>query len=454
MKAYPSYIDSHVSWLGEIPKNWTTIRTKFLLAEDKFRSGPFGSSLITSQLSEKGNYLIYTPEHIAAKNIERQMFVPEGREKELLKYLISEGDIVLPIVGTLGLAKLFTKNDLPGILNQRLCRITPDSDKVVPEYLLFLFKEAPFIKTQLELQKKGAILDHITKEVIFNFSLPLPTLGEQESLLNYLNHQTTLIDALIEKKQRLLELLKEQRQAIITEAVTKGLNPNAPMKDSGIPWLGEIPEHWEVGRLANQGEFLRGRGLPKGDVTGTGGPVILYGDLYTTYDISVSEPFRKTDPEIAQTGTELVFDDLLFTCSGETKEDIGKCVCFRGAEKTYAGGDLLIFRKSNDWSSLYLSYVFNSNSLIFQKAASSRGEIVVHIYKSQIRDLIFPVAPAEEQEMIAETLASKDALFLELDTKINAQIELLQEQRQTIISEAVTGKIDVRDWKPELEIAN
>jgi len=212
--------DSGVEWIGKIPRHWKVKKIKNILKEDGFRSGPFGSSLITDKLDNSGDYLVYSPEYLTDKIIEYPLYVPLQREEELLKYLIKEGDIVLPIVGTLGRTKLFTKSDKKGILNQRLCRISPDPDKIFVLYLLKILTDTQLIKVQIEIEKKGSILDHITREIIVNLIFTYPPIYEQQQIVEYIDSQTQKIDALIEKENKRIKLLKEYRQSLISEAVT------------------------------------------------------------------------------------------------------------------------------------------------------------------------------------------------------------------------------------------
>jgi type I restriction enzyme S subunit len=212
-------------------------------------------------------------------------------------------------------------------------------------------------------------------------------------------------------------------------------------KYSGIEWIGEIPEHWEMSRLANFGEFLKGKGVSKADLTDLGIPVVLYGDIYTKYNIKVYQFERKTSLEIADKSTVIFNGDLLFTASGETKEDIGKCVTFLGLEKSVASGDVVIFRQNRN-NSLFLSYVFNSHGIVAQKNMYSKGEIVVHIYATQLRNIPFVLPPVEEQIYISNYLDHKTTQIDSLISKKQQFITLLQEERIAVINQAVTKGLD------------
>ena len=211
--------------------------------------------------------------------------------------------------------------------------------------------------------------------------------------------------------------------------------------NSESPFIGDVPTHWRVLRLANLGDFRKGRGIAKKDITEDGLPAILYGDIYTKYDVHTATLQRRIGNETAKGAEPIRSGDILLTASGETVEDIGKTVTYLGSEKAYAGGDVNILRPRIG-DSRFLSYSLNSHSAQVQKARQARGEIVVHIYNSSIRDIRIPYPPLEEQQAIATWLDERTARIDTLIAKKQRLIELLQEKRQAIISKAVTRGLD------------
>lgn len=208
-------------------------------------------------------------------------------------------------------------------------------------------------------------------------------------------------------------------------------------KPSGIPWLGDVPAHWEVKRLAYLGEFWKGRGIARADITDDGVPVILYGDIYTQYDHKAVSLVRCTMPEVAASSEEIRRGDLLLTGSGETKEDIGKCVVYLGDEKAFAGGDVIILRLEKA-DSEFLSYMLNSAFVASQKTQMAKGDIVVHIYSSDLRDIVLPLPPLPEQRAIATYLDERTARIDGLVARQRRLVQLLKEKRQALITRAVT----------------
>lgn len=212
-------------------------------------------------------------------------------------------------------------------------------------------------------------------------------------------------------------------------------------KDSGVEWLGEIPENWSILRLGAFGTFAKGGGFSKANLSDDGTRAVLYGDIYTKYNIKVEEAVRFIPDEIAAKSISIQAGDLLFTGSGETKEEIGKCVVFLGSNKTVAGGDVIIFR-SKLHSKTFLSYALNTEGIKFENAKNSKGEIVVHTYASKLKELRIPIPPLPEQKAIAEFLDKKTALIDKAILIKEKQIALLQERRQILIQLAVTRGLD------------
>ncbi|KAA0243533.1 MAG: restriction endonuclease subunit S, partial [Chlorobiota bacterium] len=213
-------------------------------------------------------------------------------------------------------------------------------------------------------------------------------------------------------------------------------------KDSGVEWIGEVPEHWEVTRISNLGYFYKGNGIKKDEVRLEGLPCIRYGEIYTTYDRIVSSVRSFIDKVTAEESVQGFKGDILFAGSGETIEDIGKAVLYFGDEPVYIGGDIIVLRSTQVANSLFLSYVVNSHYVQHQKSIVGKGEIVVHIYSKSIRDIRIALPPAIEQSQIVEFLDAKTSLIDRLIDVKQRRIELLKEKRATLINNAVTKGLD------------
>jgi len=277
---------------------------------------------------------------------------------------------------------------------------------------------------------------------IFSFLPPLP---EQKQIVSFLDQKTQKIDELIGKTEQKIGLLKEKRISLINHCVTKGLNPNAEMKDSGVESIGEIPIGWSMRKGSTIGLYSKGSGISKDEVKDSGIPCIRYGEIYTIYDRVVFSTKSFISEKSTDNCVRVSKGSVLLTGSGETVEDIGKCVVYMGESDIYIGGDIIIIDLVGEIQPLFMSYLMNSECIRIQKSLLGRGEIIVHIYPKNIREIQYPIPPLPEQKQIVEYV---DEQTQKIDTTVKKEtkrIDLLKEYRQSLISEAVTGKIDVRN---------
>ena len=266
----------------------------------------------------------------------------------------------------------------------------------------------------------GMGIPHVNGEELKNINLVLPNQLEQTQIANFLDHETAQIDTLIDKQQILIKLLKEKRQAVISHAVTKGLNPDAPMKDSGVEWLGEVPEHWEVGRLKNVLRIRNGRDYKEVEVESGGYPVYGSGGIF-------------------KRSSDYLFD--------------GESVLF--GRKGTVDKPLLVSGKFWTVDTMFYSEVFNKakpnyiyhQALLFPFDQLSTNTALPSMTQENLLELGFVIPPFDEQEEICQHLSNKLKMFSNLVNKAQQAIQLMQERRTALISAAVTGKIDVRGWQ-------
>ena len=429
-----SYKPSGIEWLGEIPQSWEIRRLKYLFYISKEESR-----------DEFPNVLSLTQNGI----IERDITTNKGQlAQNYIGYnIVKRGDIILnPMDLSSGYV---AKSTFEGVISQAYIKIRPLETLNLSYYESF-FQNLYHYKILWHLGK-GISYDHrwtLGNDVFLNIKIPLPPLQEQKEIAEFLDSKCEKIQNYIDKKQKLITLLQEKKQALINEAVTKGLNPNIESKNSGIEYLGLIPHHWEVRRVATLGKFFKGSNISKNDLQDSGVCVVLYGDIYTKYEIKTKQFQSKIAENFAKDKTQILCGNLLFSGSGETKEDIGKCICYLGNEKAYVGGDVIVLRQMGQ-DSLFLSYVLNSDYIKYQKAVISKGEIIIHIYASNLRDLKIPLPPLHEQKEIAAFLDSKVAQIDSVIEKTKKQIELVKEYKNTLINEAICGRVACsRDFSP------
>ena len=219
-------------------------------------------------------------------------------------------------------------------------------------------------------------------------------------------------------------------------------------KDSGVPWLEKVPEHWEVRALAQLGRLSKGRGGNKEDEVPAGVPCVRYGDLYTTHDYFVRASRSFVSKEKASEYTAIKFGDVLFAGSGETIDEIGKSAVNLMRADACCGGDVIVFRPERHSDARYMGYATGCHPAAAQKATMGRGITVMHIYGTRLKFLSLPLPPLLEQAAIVRFLDHADRRIRRYIRAKQKLIALLEEQKQAIIHQAVTGRIDVRTGQP------
>ena len=213
--------DSGIKWIGEISESFSITRMRYIVSE--YKAGPFGSSLITDKLNNQGNILVYTPEHIATQrtDLENNLYLPEERRKEMAQFFVFFGNIIFPIVGSLGRAMLITDSMPEGIINQRLAKFKLDESKIDTEYFLWMFARSTFYAQFIEVNCRGSFIVNLTKTIVYDMPVILPnTLEEQRQISAYLKRKCGLIDELIKQKQSLVKELADYKKSLIFETVT------------------------------------------------------------------------------------------------------------------------------------------------------------------------------------------------------------------------------------------
>ena len=429
---YSEYKSSNIDWIGQIPSHWEVVQPKYKL------------NRVTRPYDESDEVITCFRDGVVTlrKNRREDGFTVSIKEHGYQQIL--PGDLVVHEMdgfeGSIGIS------DSKGKSTPVYTVIEPD-ERCNLKYISYLLHE---------MSKTGKIksLSRSIRERTTDFRwnmwsvthFPFPPKEEQDRISRYLDKKTQQIDSLIEKIQKKIELLKEQRTSLINQFVTKGLDPNVEMKDSGVEWIGQIPKHWKMNRLCNLGRFKKGKNITKNDLVEVGHPVILYSHLYTTYQRTVTEPKFFISSDTESNSTKIYKNTFLFTSSGESLEDIGKCLLFLGIE-TSVGGDQVIFELNNfeNFDPVFFSFTFNSEFCVHQKSSNSRGEIVVHIYEKQLREIRVPVPPLNEQFEIREKLVDFENTSTKLVDKLETKIKVLKEYRQSLISSVVTGKVRVSE---------
>ena len=213
--------DSGVEWIGQIPENYSVIRLRYLIKD--YKAGPFGSALITDQLNTSGDILCYTPEHIAQQHTEseKNLYLPENRRSEMSQFFVKAGDVIFPIVGSLGRAMVITDDMPSGIINQRLAKFSLLPEKIDAGYFMWLFAKSTFFQPFINLFQRGSFIVNLTKGIVYDMPFVIPaTIAKQKQISEYLDQKCSQIDRLIAIKQAKIEKLEQYKSSLIYEYVT------------------------------------------------------------------------------------------------------------------------------------------------------------------------------------------------------------------------------------------
>lgn len=330
-----------------------------------------------------------------------------------------------------------------GYLNQevafvnKLCCFTPKN--IDSKFLFYSLQSSDFL-SEFSLHLTGMI-GGVKIGEIKNLYISYPDdLGEQHKIACFLDRKIGQIDNLISNQEKQIEKLKEYRQAIITKAVTKGLDPSVQMKDSGIESIGKVPSSWSI--LKSKYVFdklVKGSGITKQDISADGDiQCVRYGEIYSKYDISFCKSYSKTIEKKILPKVYLNYGDIVFSGTGELIEEIGKNIVYLGTEKCLAGGDIIVGKHHSNPS--FLNYALYCSSSQIQKSKGKAKLKVVHISSAEIGNVFVAIPPLEEQAKIALYLDEKLSAINKLVGMKQLKIDNLKNYKKSLIYEYVTGK--------------
>jgi type I restriction enzyme S subunit len=441
---YPKYKASGVEWLGEVPEHWEVKRLKHVAANIPFAivDGPFGTQLKADDYRETGVPLV----RISNLSYEGQfsaddlVFIDERKALEVERSTVLKGDIVIGKTGaTIGKTALFNSFER-GIIASSCLKITPNKSKLTSRFLLSVIVSGSFQKNLVN-ESGGSTRDTINITPFGNLPIALPPLPEQTAIADFLDRETGKIDALVAEQRRLMELLKEKRQAVISHAVTRGLNPAAPLKDSGIDWLGPVPAHWEVMTLRRCTRCVQTGGTPSSEPPSAdleeGVVWFTPGDFGDALRLTTST--RKISHAVVRSGEVKIFPakSVLVVSIGAT---LGKVGFTEEASSANQQINAVIPNERIDGYFLAYSLLVKAEVMRFLSNASTIGIM----NQEKTKDIWLAVPPVEEQAVVTAFLDTELAKFDTLTAEALRAIDLLQERRTALISAAVTGQIDVR----------
>ncbi|MDV2077186.1 restriction endonuclease subunit S [Marinobacter xestospongiae] len=452
LRPYNSYKQTGIRWFSSIPESWSISKVKF----DSYVKARVGwHGLKSDEFTDTGPYLITgTDFTVDGVNWGSAHHCTKERYAQDPYIQLKDDDLLLTKDGTIG--KVTRVGKLPGkaCLNSGIFVVRAINNSYLPQYFYWILRSTVFNEF-ITFNKTGSTINHLYQDTFEQFSYCKPSPEEQHAIAAFLDHETARIDQLIAKQQRLIALLKEKRQAVISHAVTKGLpsitGRDAPMKDSGVEWLGEVPEHWGVFAI-NQAiqKITNGYVGPTRDIlveTGTpyiqathikNGKVNFDGEYFVTKDWSLNHKksiLRKGDVLVVQTGAGT--GDIGLVSEEEEGFNCHALIILQPIPEKLLG----------DYLSLVLSSSYGQAVLYSVRT----GGMHPHLNCSEVKFVKIPVPPVADQQAIVQSVQESTKKYNSLMELAQKQVKLLQERRTALISAAVTGKIDVRNWTPDAQ---
>ena len=401
--------------VGLIPKDWAVKR----LGEcAKFRTGPFGSALHKSDYTDDGIPVI-NPMHVVDGNIEptRTMTITEKAAKNLSDFRLNAGEILIGRRGDMGRCAVIQAHQTGWLCGtgSMIIRCEKGADANFLQRVL----SSPRAIAAIEDTSVGTTMINLNQGTLIGLTIQFPPEAEQRAIATALSD----VDALLGGLERLIAKKRDLKQAAMQQLLT------------GQTRLPGFYGEWEVKRLGDVGMFLKGGGIKKDEVVTDGLPCIRYGEIYTRHNDHVRAFHSSITRETAKQSQRLEKGDLLFAGSGETSEDIGKCVAYLWDREAYAGGDIVILRPSGQ-SSEYLGYLMNHSSIAAQKSRMGQGDAVVHISSRNLARLQLHLPLLPEQTVIAAVLTDMDVELAALEQRLTKTRAL----KQGMMQELLTGK--------------
>lgn len=439
-RSYSEYKDSRVEWLGEIPAHWIT-------GAVKHEYDIYLGKMLQTELNMSTDTLLpyFKALHVRWGQINTgDLPVMWASLREICEYSVRKGDLLVCEGGEVGRSAIVQLEPAEKTIIQNSLHRVRSKDASL-QYLRYMLESAAS-EGWLEVLCNKATIRHFTGEKFGALHIALPPVEEQNAVTAFLDRETVKIDALVAKKERLIELLQEQRTALITNAVTKGLDPNVPMKDSGVAWLGKIPAHWGAKRIKWIARMESGhtpdKKIKEYWIDGSIPWVSLNDTSYLKDHDNIGETAYYTNAlGIANSSARILPAETVVLSRDAT---IGRCAIT--SRPMAVSQHFIAWICKEEVRPDYLLYVLRVMSQELDRV--TMGATLKTIGLTDVRRLAAPIPPIEEQQQIMEFVRSSTIKIDALVAKVREAIEHLKEYRTALISAAVTGKIDVRAEVP------
>ncbi|HGM9945905.1 TPA: restriction endonuclease subunit S [Providencia rettgeri] len=438
-KAYPEYKESGCEIIKVIPQHWicSPLKRNFKIVN--------GSTPKSEENSFwEGNITWVTPGDLSKISVIISDSVKKITEEGLNSCgtsLVPQGSLILSTRAPIGTIAIAGKE----LCTNQGCKSLVSKNRVQNKYFYYVIANSG---KQLNNLGKGTTFLELSSDELANYYVPEPSYEEQQQIVNFLDYETAKIDTLIAKQEKLIELLKEKRQAVISHVVTKGLNPDVSMKDSGVEWLGEVPEHWVVSKLKFESEIIDCRNKTP-EYHSEGEYFVVRTTNVKNQQLNFNGALYTDEKNFkiwTQRGIPPV-GSILFTREAPTGE-----VCRVPNNLKFCMGQRMMNFIAKD--KLYADYLFDyliSDCLERYIGSVSHGSTVSHLRVEQVENIPVLVPSRDEIISIHNEISKLKLSYDALVSKVASTIELLKERKTALISAAVTGKIDVRDWQELIE---
>lgn len=446
---YDHYKDSGIEWLGIIPEHWETKRIKDLIFNIGSGVTPKGGSEV---YQKKGIPFIRSQNvYNDGLRIDDVSYISKEIHSKMKSSEIKPYDILINITGaSIGRTCLVPNNITSANINQHVIFIRIKGKKV---FFISQYMKSSFIKEFIMSIQMGTSKEALTMGQTLRIPVFIPPLQEQQQIANYLDQQTKTIDKKINLLEAKIEHYQALKKSLINEMVCRGLDKTVALKDSGIEWIGAIPEHWEVKRLKDLGFLYSGLSGKKGaDFNQENNPnnrgFIPFTNIANNTYLDKNH-LGVVEVKENENQNQVQKHDLFFLMSSEGYEDLGKsALLVDNVGEVYLNSFCKGFRLTdNNIHSYYLNYLLLSDSYRNTMMIEGKGFTRINLKMNKINDFIIAVPPLQEQQQIAKYLDEKTGIIDQIIANIQSQVERLQELRKSLINEVVTGKVRV----PEME---
>ena len=433
--------DSGIEWIGEIPAEWEIRKVKYVLKQDTYgiKIGPFGSTL-TGKTSADGKYNVYSQANLIADDFSvTKNAISEKTFQSLSAYVVKSGDICLSMMGTIGKCKTVPEQIHEGIMDSHLIKLRLES-VIDNRFFEYVYDKdlGGICYTQMQYDKKGTIMDGLNTQTVKSLRLPLPPIDIQRKIVFYLDSRCSQIDSMIASAKANIEDYKALKQSVITQAVTKGLDPDVEMKDSGVEWIGKIPMHWDVDKIKYHLTVCEEKGRPDLQVL----------SVYRDYGV-IPKDSRDDNHNVTSEDTskyKVVQPGYLV---------INKMKAWQGsmAISDYQGivsPAYYIYRFTDEkLIARYLHYLLRTPIYAeeFRRLSAGIRDGQWDLSRSEFEFLRIVVPSQKEQQQIIRYIDSKSSGIDRLISEQQALIDDLEAAKKSLIYECVTGKRRVPDVK-------